>query len=486
MEYREKDSDYHDNDLSYYKGINDDLEEKPLLPSTSLRSMMPLSETAIEMYPVEGTRWWVLFWFAYISSLQSLLWFTYSSVPDHSQAFLNVDSNTLIMFLDEGPIAFCVTVWYANWLLARPGGLRKSIITAAVLCFLGASIRCLPLIDALHINHSVMVVLVHVAQTLNAAAAPFVVASVSTLSLEWFAEAERNTATAVGNVASAAGRAVAYYLGPAMVHTPAQLKHLLALEAALALVPLLAVAVHLPAGPAKPPSRGALEVVEMYGTARGKHGSPDVRGLAVLWTELKGVVAKPAFVLLVVSGGVNMGLYGMWSGVLPAVLPSSWGDAEAGYFGLANTLCGIVGGVLAGVLTDVRSMQQRLRTVTGVALVLAGILFAVFAAALPPVSWHPLHTLAESRAPLLVVCSLAGFFRGVTDPLFFELSAEAAYPFSAGTAGSVLTFGYHVALVISLSLPSSVLTRWSLTAMAVAMGFCTVLVVFARVQYQRR
>lgn len=65
---------------------------------------------------------------------------------------------------------------------------------------------------------------------LNAAAAPFVVASVSALSIEWFAEAERNTATAVGNVASAAGRAVGFYLGPAVVHRPSQLKSLLLIE----------------------------------------------------------------------------------------------------------------------------------------------------------------------------------------------------------------------------------------------------------------
>jgi hypothetical protein len=49
-------------------------------------------------------------WYAYIAALQSLLWFTYSSVPDHSKAFLGVGDQTLIFFLNEGPIAFCCTV----------------------------------------------------------------------------------------------------------------------------------------------------------------------------------------------------------------------------------------------------------------------------------------------------------------------------------------------------------------------------------------
>jgi hypothetical protein len=54
-------------------------------------------------------------------------------------------------------------------------------------------------------HNSAMLIPVHIGQTLNAAAAPFVVASVSHLSLVWFPDSERNTATAIGNVASAAG-----------------------------------------------------------------------------------------------------------------------------------------------------------------------------------------------------------------------------------------------------------------------------------------
>ena len=33
---------------------------------------------------------WVLFWFAYIAALQSLLWLTYSSVPDYSRCCTNL------------------------------------------------------------------------------------------------------------------------------------------------------------------------------------------------------------------------------------------------------------------------------------------------------------------------------------------------------------------------------------------------------------
>jgi hypothetical protein len=122
----------------------------------------------------------------------------------------------LNLLLNEGPMAYCVVIFFAGWLLARPNGLKRSVTIAAALCFAGAAIRCIPLLfsaeertqraDTLRIP-------VHIGQTLNAAAAPFVVASVSHLSMVWFPVNERNKATAIANVASAVGRAVGFGMG---------------------------------------------------------------------------------------------------------------------------------------------------------------------------------------------------------------------------------------------------------------------------------
>ena len=45
--------------------------------------------------------------------------------------------------------------------------------------------------------------------------------------------------------------------------------------------------------------------------------------------------------------GLNMGVYGLWSGVLTEVLPSTWSDSEKGMFGLVNTVCSVVGGLVS-------------------------------------------------------------------------------------------------------------------------------------------
>lgn len=50
----------------------------------------------------------------------------------------------------------------------------------------------------------------------------------------------------------------------------------------------------------------------------------------------------------------------------------------------------------------------------------------------------------------------------------------------------VATIRYHIALVISLSIPASVLENWALSAMAAVMFLCCMMVSLARVHYKRR
>lgn len=54
------------------------------------------------------------------------------------------------------------------------------------------------------------------------------------------------------------------------------------------------------------------------------------------------MLSSPAFVALVLAGGLNMGFYGLWSGVLTKVLP--FDENTNGYFGLVNTVCSVIGG----------------------------------------------------------------------------------------------------------------------------------------------
>jgi MFS transporter, FLVCR family, disrupted in renal carcinoma protein 2 len=180
--------------------------------------------------PWIAPKWWVLTWYSYLSALQSLLWMTFSSVPEASNAYLGVDDATLNLLLAYGPIAFCICVFPAAALLtSRPtDGLGLSVRLGALMCLTAALLRTIPVAfgsaRALPGTqaHTAMLALTHIAQFINAAVGPLIVASPAVLSRLWFPPAQRNTATSIANTANALGRAVGFFLGPAVVTFPTQ------------------------------------------------------------------------------------------------------------------------------------------------------------------------------------------------------------------------------------------------------------------------
>lgn len=570
----------------------------------------------------EKARWVVLLTYSYLSALQSLLWITYSSVPDFSRSYLGVNDQTLDTFLDLGPAAFVVTVFISSYILTKSRrGLATSIRICALLCFFAALVRCVPVLlssDSITgDNHGAVVLITYLCQFINGAAAPFVVASPSLLSLVWFPEDSRNTATAIGNVANAAGRAVGFFLGPALVHSAGDLPTLLLLEVGLAMTPLLVAFWIVPDLPELPPSRAAEEesvrwdqieraqerrdrerrqrlfgssddeeedegedMVDEYSERRRvqvekecsrlmaeleaaelaedemegsvpmpinisvngdvtngmltkdnglRKGNKSLRSESRegrrqrvrseikklkesltssslgegqqatsgnLLSELRASFTTPSFVLICLAGGLQMAIYGMWSGVLPSVLSQisptagqpTYSDVQCGWFGFSNTVAGIIGGLIFGGITDFTFFRNRLIIMSILLLLLSAAFFGVIAMALPPIQFPSLASVAVSYPTMLSICIAAGFLRGGSDPLFFELVAEsvstAGVP--AGTAGAVLTFFYHVVLVILLAVPPTTLATITLPGMAVCLVISALMMIPSRVTYMRR
>ena len=186
----------------------------------------------------------------------------------------------------------------------------------------------------------------------------------------------------------------------------------------------------------------------------------------------------------------------MWSGVLPSVLSQisptagqpTYNDVQCGWFGFSNTLAGIIGGLLFGGITDFLFFRTRLIIISIVLLMSSAVFFGLIAFALPPIQFQSLASIAVSYPTMLSLCVAAGFLRGGSDPLFFELVAESVSSkgVPAGTAGAVLTFFYHVVLVILLAVPPSTLATITLPGMAACLLIAALLMVPARVSYTRR
>lgn len=195
------------------------------------------------------------------------------------------------------------------------------------------------------------------------------------------------------------------------------------------------------------------------------------------------MMSQPNCLALMVAGGLQMAVYGGWSGVLTAVTPQL-GDSRSGTLGSVNTFAGILGGLIVGWLCD----RPRLRTsLHRVIVLLSGLSFLGFlfvALALKPIDLHPFSSITFGG--LLAVCAFAGLTRGGLDPLFFELVAETAHPLPAGTAGSALTLFYHLILVVFLSIPPRILDSSTLAVMAGVMALCLLMVLPVSIAYVRQ
>ena len=188
-----------------------------------------------------------------------------------------------------------------------------------------------------------------------------------------------------------------------------------------------------------------------------------------------------------------MALYGAWSGELtPALTQGGFSDVQAGAIGSLATFAGIVGGVAAGVTTDLPSLRRHLKSVLCTLSVLSAVLFLPLSFALPPLGklLPPSVSSWLSYPWLLFVCGLGGLIRGGMDPLFFELAAETAYdsPSRAGPdeAGTLLTLLYHLILTVALSIPSAPLMAIVLPAMPAALLTGLLFLAPIKIKYERR
>lgn len=96
---------------------------------------------------VTWKRWYILAVFYVISCNQSIFWITFSPIADESAKYFDVDYATVDLWLAWGPIIYIPVVFFLSWLQDRKGGMRHTMLLAAILDGVGMGIRCIALIQ---------------------------------------------------------------------------------------------------------------------------------------------------------------------------------------------------------------------------------------------------------------------------------------------------------------------------------------------------
>ena len=238
---------------------------------------MYLSRVSINEFqlgPPEFKRYYILFMYSMIGSLSTNAWFTFSSVPDQAQQYYDLNTSntdqvnhTIDILLNYGPIMYLCMAPFASYLLLYLiKGLRYNVIIAANLIFLGSLTRSIPSIlnDLNLFNYKISnslyhtLIFLHIGQILINAAGPFIMAAPSKLSVIWFPESQRKTATVIATMSMTCGLCLAWIIGPCIVRQKSSnFAYLLYVDLILIFIPYILIMIYFPSSPTKLPSIAA-------------------------------------------------------------------------------------------------------------------------------------------------------------------------------------------------------------------------------------
>ncbi|KJE92520.1 hypothetical protein CAOG_03472 [Capsaspora owczarzaki ATCC 30864] len=188
-------------------------------------------------------------------------------------------------------------------------------------------------------------------------------------------------------------------------------------------------------------------------------------------------VKSSSFMLLAICGGVQAGIFNGWTNILPTIIKS--GANELSFY---SQLAGIVAALIAGKLCD--TLLKRRFKIVIVVLFCLGIGCLVWFTLSFPVG----DTSAVINSSYLAngfSISLAGFFFGGCNPLFYELAAEITYPLSEDLTAGILTLFNNLGCILMLLVTAYVDADDINTFATCGFVACLLPLVFVKERYRR-
>ncbi|XP_068085822.1 uncharacterized MFS-type transporter C09D4.1 isoform X3 [Anabrus simplex] len=283
-------------------------------------------------------RWLMLALFVLTSSANASHWLQYSIITNIMMRFYGVSSLAINWTSMVYMAAYIPLVFPASWLLDRKG-LRVTLLAGAAIMTAGSWVKVL---SASPDRFAVA----FLGQTLVGAAQMFILGVPARLAAVWFGPNQVSTACAIGVFGNQVGIALGFLLPPAFVGNHDDLD-LIARDmstmyytmAGVPMVVFLLLLLFFEAEPPTPPSPAQARIPEREGN---------------YFSSLRKLVSNRSFVLLLVSYGINVGVFYAVSTLLNQMVLQHFEDAEedAGRIGLTMVLAGIVGSVCGGVVLD--------------------------------------------------------------------------------------------------------------------------------------
>uniref|UniRef100_A0A1B6KB51 Choline/ethanolamine transporter FLVCR1 n=1 Tax=Graphocephala atropunctata TaxID=36148 RepID=A0A1B6KB51_9HEMI len=377
-------------------------------------------------------RWFVLALFVVYSMSNSMQWIEYSIIANVVQKYYGVPSS----YIDWTSMIYMITyipfVFPASWLINKLG-LRVAVTLGAIGTCGGAWIKVLSVAeDRFYVTF--------LGQAVVALSQIFVLSVPAPLAATWFGPNEVSSACSIGVFGNQLGIAIGFLIPPMLVKNSevmdsigAGLSTLFYSVAVLTSVLLVLILTFFQGKPPLPPSPA-------QAVQRNADSVP-------FGTSIKHLATNPAYVLLLVSYGINVGVFYAISTLLNQVLVAYFPGREedAGRIGLMMVVAGMLGSICCGVVLD--KTHKFKETTLGVYFFsLVGMVVYTF-------------TLSSGYiAVVYITATLLGFFMTGYLPVGFELAAELTYPEPEGTSAGLLNAGAQVFGIFFTMFSSYVLT----------------------------
>ena len=348
-------------------------------------------------------------------------------------------------------LCFPVFFFPSAYMLSR--SLRYSVLAAALVTFLGPTLRCLPLWFP---SLPGFTLLCHIGAFINGVGGPINMAAPIQISAAWFPPHERTRATSIGQMFNALGVGVSYVLGNVVVSRNISdesdtetaehyIMILLSIYSAVGAAIFIFILIYFPSSPPSPPSISASEERTKF-----REGWLDVVRNRNCW-------------LLTLTYALSGGLVQMWQSTMVILLTDPHLD-----LGLSETWCSTLGiavsfsAVLASIV--IATLMDYFRKKMKLALIFL-LSFSGVVCVISTLITEKIIIFEDSSMFKLFLYIL--FILGVSlacaaSPIAFEFCVELCFPVSEGILGNwlVLWFNTLAALYFGVSQIPDLGNRW--------------------------
>ncbi|CAH1392911.1 unnamed protein product [Nezara viridula] len=360
-------------------------------------------------------RWIMLLLFCLSSALNAFHWIQYSSVANVVMRYYDVSAiyvnwSSMIFMAVYVPLVFPAT-----WLLEKKG-LRIAMIIGVLMSALGSWMKLLSLDrDKFLVGF--------LAQFIIGSAQMFTLSLPARLAGLWFDSSQVSTACAIGVSSNQLGIALSFLIPPIVVRDSedytqirSDLQYLFIMMAVPTTLLLILVYFFFEASPPAPPSLAQLSARERE-KGRGTSYS----------TVLKTLITNKDYVLLMLSYGLNVGVFYAYSTLLNQLFLIHFpnGQTEAGQIGLTLIIGGMWGSVVWGIVLD-KTHMFRGTTLLVYAMGVVGIVGFTY-------------SLSYKHLIMIYITSgFLGFFMNGYLTVAYEFAAELTYPLPESTSSGLL------------------------------------------------